>query len=294
MALKLAEHLRDKYKVNDQGEIVLIAEAFEFDSGKKYNKIVIPSEHIFVSGFKSKHNRNEISRCVNKITHAYLMKIKRDLNIQLEAPEFVKRPDEDKDLWGYCIIKVKDSDSYGDGEVHDDTLKGTMYAYAFTMMVKRAQDRAICNEIGLYSEGFYTEHEDLGDGEIVRGDETIIDYDDVKRDSVKEDDTQDKEEKEEKPKRGRRKKTEPEPEDDFRNDASSTDPDDEISEEEDDKTLIINKIKLLSNFMHLDTEEMSFHTMLEEGKDINSIDDLKDVKVKSLNIMLRHLWFVPV
>jgi hypothetical protein len=297
MALKLSEPLREQYKVNEDGVVVLKAEFFEFNSGDKYGKIKIPSEHIHVSTFKSKYNRNEINRCVNKITHAYLMKIKRDLGIKLDVPVIIRKPDEDKDLWGYCIVKVLDSDAYGDGEVHDDTLKGNMYTYAFTMMVKRAQDRAICNEIGLYSEGFYSESEDLGEDEIRAGEKEIVDYDDIEREKIKEDD----DEPEDKPTKGRdtkKKKTRtrktkegegvkpdsPAPE--F--EGSSKDPDDPEKDNIDDKELIIKKITLLSTFTHMDIEEMSFHAILDEGKDINSIEDLSDLKTDSLQTILEH------
>lgn len=303
--LKLSEHLLDEYKVDKDGSVVLKTEFYEYDSGEKYGKIKIPSDQIFVSAFKSKHNRNEINRCAKKISHAMLMKIKRDHNIRLTRPDIIRRPDEEQDLWGYCIVDVIDSDSYGDGEVHSETLHRNFWAYAFTMMVKRAQDRAICNEIGLYSEGFYSEYEDLGEDEI-KAVTNVIDYDDVKRDAAKdeEEDTEDKkpdrktrdkkktEDKEEKPARKRRTKKEtPTPEAEekgYHDGGDNSDPDDPEADNLDDREFTINKIKLLSDFMQLNTEEMTFHSLLEGDADVNNLDDLKDLKDSTLDKILDH------
>jgi len=303
MARKLAEHLKEKFAINEDGEVVL-KEDFTFKSARYNKKITIPVEHIFVSTFGGKNNKRIIARCVPKITHAYLMKIAADLDINLEKPQIVREPELDENLWGYCIVKVVDSPVYGDGEIHQDTLKGNMECYAFTMMVKRAQDRAISNAIGLYSHGFYTESEDLGEDEVLASTNRSVDYDDMSRedDGVATNTSTEKEEEEEKqeeepkekkkatkkkttkkqpPKKSDKKKTTSKPKK-KEEEAEENDDADKDDDNEGERAFLVNRIKLISALTFMPLEEIAFNAVLEEGRDIENLDDLKDFKISSL------------
>lgn len=282
---KLAEHLKEKYTIDKETGEVIMKKDFRFKSIRYNKEIVIPVEHIFVSSFTSKNNRNVLSRCVPKITHAYLLRLAEELNIELEEPDIIRRPDAAEDYtWGYCIVRVKDKNIFGDGEVHDDTLKGNMLAYAFTMMVKRAQDRAISNAIGLYSHGFYTETEDLGEDEIVSTQGKSINYDEAERedDGIAATNKTKSKSKSENDKLEIKKSEK-------KDKKIANEEEEEIEYDEDgEKQFLVNRIKLISELTAIPLDEIAFNAVLEEGKDIQVLDDLINFKISSLKKVVKE------
>lgn len=150
--MELIKSLRDKYIVKN-GEVKL----------KKPLKVKImeeevevPEEGVWIAFFKSSDKRY-IVRCNPTLTHAYLLHLKDLYNIKIKSYNWLKLP-ELPDLWGYLIVR-SEKGTYADGEVHKSNLMKQMHGFACTLLKKRAEDRLIMLELGLYQQGLYAEDE---------------------------------------------------------------------------------------------------------------------------------------
>ncbi len=263
---KLAAWLKDEYVINNDGTIKLKTESYKFYSQILKKDIVIPSKHITIIGFSSKNNKGFITRCCRKISHAYLLKLKDEHNVTLTEPEILQWPTEENDLWGVSKVKIVDTDIIEFGETHISNLKGTD-DYPITMLIKRATDRAVSRAIGLYSENFLTESENIAayDGEEI----SRINYDDLPPRKI---DNSDKINDEEQDKEN---KSESIPEPETENDI----PDDKF---------LINKIKILSNLCNDVEDDVLFNIELEVNKNLKSIEDLDQLNSSKLQAIVDY------
>lgn len=177
---KLSKHLQNEFTTD--GYNVFVKSDFKFTyKGKQYT---IKSSDIYVTPFKSKSDPDLIVSCSKTIRHPFILSLADKIGIELKNYTIIKRPDDNDKLWGYATIIATDGDKSieADGEVHTSNLTSMVKGYAFTMLRKRAEDRAILKLIGLYQHGFYS------DSEI----EQEQKYDDTKQTNVESDELLDK------------------------------------------------------------------------------------------------------
>lgn len=153
---ELSERYKKDYELRDS--IVTIKKDYKFKSTKLESEIVIPKEHIIVTVTREKGTIKHLSK---KISHAYILFLKEKHQIKFDKYDLISDPTSNKEGHGYVRVYIKDSDIVGDGEVVKDSLPEEWQKYAFTILYKRAEDRAISQYLGLYSEGFLTESEIL-------------------------------------------------------------------------------------------------------------------------------------
>lgn len=188
MVKQLANHLKSEYDTD--GYNITCKNDFTFNFNNQ--DIKIPKESVIVVGYGSSKDQDLIIRCVKKISHPFILKMVDDLSLKLINYEIVKHPDS-QDKWGYATVICTDGERSvdGDGEVHSSNLKGGMSGYPFTILRKRAEDRAVLRYLGLYQKGFYSESEDVGDNDNNQSSNSI-DYDSAPIRQLKDDNTLDK------------------------------------------------------------------------------------------------------
>lgn len=152
---QLPERYRNDYELKD--EQVKIKKDYKFKSHIDENDITIPKEHIIVTVTRDKDQN--IKRLSNKVSHAYLLSLKEKFKIKFGKYDLIADPTNNTEGRGYVRIPIEDTNIVGDGEILTRKLQGDFEQYAFTILFKRAEDRAIAKHIGLYSEGFLTESE---------------------------------------------------------------------------------------------------------------------------------------
>lgn len=140
---------------------VFLKNDYKFKSEKLKDEILIPKEHVIVTVTREKGTIKHLS---NKISHAHILFLKEKHNIKFDKYDLIADPTLNNQGRGYVRVSLKGSDIVGDGEVVITSLPEDWQKYAFTMLYKRAEDRAISQYLGLYSEGFLTESEILPEG----------------------------------------------------------------------------------------------------------------------------------
>ncbi len=153
--MELPERFKKDYEIKN-GQ-VKFKKDYKFESDRK-GDITIPKEHIIVT---VSYKDNKISNLSNKVSHAYLLKLKEKHNIKFGKYDLI--PNLSDGSWGYLRIGIEGTNIVGDGEVIREKLPEDFKQYAFTIMFKRAEDRAISKFFGIDSEGFLTESEILND-----------------------------------------------------------------------------------------------------------------------------------
>ena len=145
MGKKLAQHLQKEFETD--GYAITVKEDFKFKFDGK--EITIPKSSIFVAGYKGK-DPDMIVRIAKKISHAHILQMIDDYNLEVLDYTIVNDPSSNTDKWGYstCTIKgfvKKDKTKHvvGDGEVAKANLMGSMQFYAYTMLRKRCIDRGV-------------------------------------------------------------------------------------------------------------------------------------------------------
>jgi len=121
------------------------------------SNIEIPEDAVWVLAHTSKEDRNLITSCINVLKHSFILNLKSKYGIKFKDYKWLKQP-ENPELWGYLLVTTEKG-TVGDGEVHKDSLQKSMHSFPYTMLKKRAEDRAILLELGLYSQGLYSESE---------------------------------------------------------------------------------------------------------------------------------------
>lgn len=165
---ELPERYKKDYELKDGR--VFIKNDYKFKSEKK-GDIVIPKEHIIVS---ISYKNNKINNLSNKVSHAYLLRLKEKHNIKFGKYDLIPDPATSDGSWGYIRIPIEGTNIVGDGEVVREKLPEDFKQYAFTIMFKRAEDRAISKFFGIDSEGFLTESEILPETESTQYDDLEI------------------------------------------------------------------------------------------------------------------------
>jgi len=161
MSSRLAQHLQSEYTTD--GFTVSPRNHYTFKF--RDENVTIPKDAVIVVPYFSKKDTDLIVRCVKKISHPYILKLVDDYDLNLSNYEIVQNPDKE-DLWGYATVLCEDITGKiveADGEVHISNLKAGMKGYAYTMLRKRTEDRAVLRYFSLYQKGFYSESEDLGE-----------------------------------------------------------------------------------------------------------------------------------
>ena len=169
MPEQLPERYKKDYELKDG--TVIIKNDYKFKSTKLEREIVITKEHIIVNVVKE---GEAIKNLCKKVSHAYILLLKEKHKIEFDTYDLIADPNVNKDGHGYVRISIKDSNIIGDGEVVRDSLPEEWQKYAFTILYKRAEDRAIAQYLGLYSEGFLTESEILPETESTQYDDLEI------------------------------------------------------------------------------------------------------------------------
>jgi hypothetical protein len=150
----LASHLKDDYKIEAGGKVIP-------KTGIKVKiqdkEVEFKDQDIWVLAHTSKGDRSLIVNCTKVITHARVIALKQEYDIKFVNYDWKKEPNN-IDLWGYLLVTTENG-TVGDGEVHIDTLARNMRQFAYTILKKRAEDRAILQELGLYSYGIYSDAE---------------------------------------------------------------------------------------------------------------------------------------
>lgn len=169
----MPEQLSERYKKDYElkNGTVVIKNDYKFKSQKSKDEIVIPKEHIIVNVVREEGAIKYLSK---KISHAYLLFLKEKHQIKFDKYDLIADPTMNQDGHGYVRVYIKDSDIIGDGEVVRNRLPENWSDYAFTILYKRAEDRAIAKYLGMYSEGFLTESEILTQTESTQYDDLEI------------------------------------------------------------------------------------------------------------------------
>lgn len=151
---QLATHLQKDYKVEAGGNVIS-------KTGIKVKindkEIEFKDQDIWILAHTSKGDRNLIVKCTKVLTHAKVIALKQEYGIKFTNYDWKKEPNN-QDLWGYLLVTTEDG-TVGDGEVHAKTLTQNMKHFAYTILKKRAEDRAVLQELGLYSYGIYSDAE---------------------------------------------------------------------------------------------------------------------------------------
>ncbi len=159
---KLANWLEDEYKLDKSGTILLkkdLTIKIKNADNKEIN-IVIKNNDLFILPFGSKNNKSLIVRCTKTLTHPFCLHLKDKTGIKFDVSKYKiwVEPCKENNLHGY--IWVYDTNgNMADGEVDKNTLQTSMLDYAWTIMLKRAEDRLILRILELYQKGFYGEDE---------------------------------------------------------------------------------------------------------------------------------------
>jgi hypothetical protein len=114
---------------------------------------VIPSGEIW--GTKSNGNIIPVLR------HRHILVLKKELGVEFEIPYPVKDwvvPSSSNNFRAYVFVYTKNG-TFGDGEVYVPNSTKMEQNFALTIALKRAEDRAIMKELGLYQQGLYSEVE---------------------------------------------------------------------------------------------------------------------------------------
>ena len=163
MDKKLAKHLQKEFTTD--GYNITVKEDFKFKFNGK--EVIVPKSSIFVAGYKGK-DPDTIVRIAKKISHAHILQMMDDYELEVEDYTIVHDPGNDNDKWGYATCKIKGTSNktpvktvIGDGEVAKANLMGSMQFYAYTMLRKRCIDRGVLRFFGLYQKGFYSESENV-------------------------------------------------------------------------------------------------------------------------------------
>lgn len=159
MGKSLATHLEAEYKqvgnqVIPKGEVKV-----HIKEGKEGEKSYDISKFVWVLANTSKSNKDLYVSCTKILKHSGALYLKRMSGLKFVEGSYTihKTPDND-DIHGYATI-MTEKGTLGDGEVHKRSLQPSMYAYPYTMLKKRTEDRAILQELGLYELGFYSDAE---------------------------------------------------------------------------------------------------------------------------------------
>ena len=176
--MNLPKKFEKDYEIND-GQITYKKD-YKFKSSRIDKDITIPKEHIIVYDTKEK---DTIKNLTKQVSHSYLLHLKEIHSIKFGEYEIIADPTDNEEKRGYVRVCIEDSDVIGDGEVLVDCLPTDFQQYAFTIMFKRAEDRAIAKYLGLYSEGFLTE------SEILPSNTEKVQYDDLEIGKVTDDKT---------------------------------------------------------------------------------------------------------
>jgi hypothetical protein len=142
---QLATHLKADYKIEAGGKVVS-------KSGLKVKikekNVELKDPDIWILAHTSKSNRDMYVKCTKIITHAAVLRLKREHSIKFTDYDWKKEPNN-PELWGYLLVTTE-CGTVGDGEVHAKTLSLNMRTFAYTMLKKRAEDRAVLQALGLY------------------------------------------------------------------------------------------------------------------------------------------------
>jgi hypothetical protein len=142
---QLASHLQDEYLIDAGGKVIPKSGLKVKIDGKD---VELNDPDIWVLAHTSKSNRDMYIRCTKIITHATILRLKNEHDIKFTNYEWKKEPNN-SDLWGYLLVTTENG-FVGDGEVHIKTLMPSMRNFPYTMLKKRAEDRAVLLELGLY------------------------------------------------------------------------------------------------------------------------------------------------
>lgn len=151
---QLATHLKEDYKIEAGGKVIPKTGIKVKIQGKD---VEFTGKDIWVLAHTSKGDRSLIVNCTKVITHARVVALKQEYKIKFTNYDWKKEPNN-LELWGYLLVTT-DKGTVGDGEVHIDTLARNMRQFAYTILKKRAEDRAVLLELGLYSYGIYSDAE---------------------------------------------------------------------------------------------------------------------------------------
>ena len=169
MEKKLAYWLENEYemkgpKVVRKGE--LSATIYPGDK-KRETRHIFPDDSYWVLANTKKGDPNLIVSCSTVLNHSYCLHLQKLYDVKIPKQnryvQEMARPDND---WHGLVWVFTEKGTFGDGECMSgefSNIQPSMKSYPMIMAMKRAEDRAIIRELGLYHQGFMSDVENPED-----------------------------------------------------------------------------------------------------------------------------------